>query len=370
MAAITNILSADATPTTGTAPLLAPAPKPKSRLLSLDIVRGFTVLLMVFVDEIGGAYPHLNHSPWNNITLADLVMPWFLFMVGTSLSISLRRYKANGRRVEGTQSALLRAVKLFGLGMLLQGGDWIDSGYIYGYNLATLRFCGILNRIAYAYLVAALTELWVPEAASPTEQCSAAKAHLLLFSGQAWRWLVVSAFVALHLALTLGTYVPSWDSWYGWNHTVCANNSACAEPSVRLATPFTVHCDVRGALATPECSAAGYWDRALFGQAHLGAWMSRRLPECSSCSPGAPDPLYAPSCRWLTYEGAPAWCFAHMYDPEGALATVPTVMNVWLGAHFGRALHFAPLRGRQLLVHWSVCAAALLATGEPEPEGA
>ena len=56
----------------------ATAPKPAVRLASLDVLRGFTVLLMIFVDEIGCAFPHLDHSPWDNVTLADFVMPWFL----------------------------------------------------------------------------------------------------------------------------------------------------------------------------------------------------------------------------------------------------------------------------------------------------
>jgi len=63
-------------------------PSKHRRLLSLDIQRGLTIALMVFADEIGEAYPHLNHSPWSNITMADYVMPWFLFMVGTSMVIS------------------------------------------------------------------------------------------------------------------------------------------------------------------------------------------------------------------------------------------------------------------------------------------
>ena len=111
-------------------------PKPSPRLASLDVLRGFTVLLMIFVDEIGDAYPHLNHSPWNNVTLADFVMPWFLFMVGTSLSLSLRKYtvapetdlqvqggSSVGLRLrdKGTQVVCVRALKLLLLGILLQG---------------------------------------------------------------------------------------------------------------------------------------------------------------------------------------------------------------------------------------------------------
>lgn len=43
--------------------------------------------LMILVDEAGGLVPAINHAPWNGLTLADLVMPFFLFMVGVSLSL-------------------------------------------------------------------------------------------------------------------------------------------------------------------------------------------------------------------------------------------------------------------------------------------
>ena len=57
------------------------------RVRSLDVVRGFTVLLMIFVDNAGSAYAAVNHSPWNGLTLADVVMPFFLFMVGCSVPL-------------------------------------------------------------------------------------------------------------------------------------------------------------------------------------------------------------------------------------------------------------------------------------------
>jgi len=130
----------------------------RQRLASLDIVRGFTVALMVFVDEMGSAYPATNHSPWDAVTVADFVMPWFLFMVGTSISLSLHKIKSRG---DGTIVVLRRSCKLFALGLLLQGGGWFGN-YSYGYNLNELRVCGILNRIGYAYCCAALVEVWIP----------------------------------------------------------------------------------------------------------------------------------------------------------------------------------------------------------------
>lgn len=101
-------------------------------------------------------------------------------------------------------------------------------------------------------------------------------------------------------------------------------------------------------------------------------WMSRRLPQCSSCSPGEPSAVYAPHCHYCHEAGqagcqaAPLrWCFAHIYDPEGALATLPTVMSVWLGVHFGRALRAEGLanRPKHILLHWAACASVLMLLG-------
>lgn len=49
----------------------------KQRLKSLDVFRGLTVALMILVDDAGGVLPTINHSPWNGVTLADFVMPFF-----------------------------------------------------------------------------------------------------------------------------------------------------------------------------------------------------------------------------------------------------------------------------------------------------
>ena len=61
--------------------------------------------------------------------------------------------------------------------------------------------------------------------------------------------------------------------------------------------------------------------------------------QCSTCSPGAPDP-YRPTCQNRYNNTAAPWCFSYIYDPEGVLSTVPTVMSAWLGTHFGAFLCF------------------------------
>lgn len=47
---------------------------------------------MILVDDAGGLLPAINHSPWNGATLADFVMPFFLFIVGVSLGLTYKVY--------------------------------------------------------------------------------------------------------------------------------------------------------------------------------------------------------------------------------------------------------------------------------------
>jgi heparan-alpha-glucosaminide N-acetyltransferase len=45
---------------------------------------------MILVDDAGGVYPRIDHSPWNGCTLADFVMPFFLFIVGVAIALALK----------------------------------------------------------------------------------------------------------------------------------------------------------------------------------------------------------------------------------------------------------------------------------------
>lgn len=53
----------------------------------LGIFVNIIIQLMILVDDAGGAFPSINHSPWFGVTLADFVMPFFLFGVGVSISL-------------------------------------------------------------------------------------------------------------------------------------------------------------------------------------------------------------------------------------------------------------------------------------------
>lgn len=46
--------------------------------------------LMILVDDAGGAFERMDHSPWNGCTLADFVMPFFLFIVGVAIAFAFK----------------------------------------------------------------------------------------------------------------------------------------------------------------------------------------------------------------------------------------------------------------------------------------
>jgi heparan-alpha-glucosaminide N-acetyltransferase len=61
------------------------------RLRSLDVFRGLALTIMIFVNYGGGGYFFFNHSVWNGLTVADLVFPWFIWIMGVSMAISFKK---------------------------------------------------------------------------------------------------------------------------------------------------------------------------------------------------------------------------------------------------------------------------------------
>jgi len=118
------------------------------RLLSLDAFRGATIAAMILVNDAGDdkvAYWPLLHAPWHGWTPTDLVFPFFLFMVGMSLTFSQR---------QGFRPVLVRALKLVALGLLV---NFCTSGFA----LAGWRAAGVLQRIGLCYLLAWLFRRWL-----------------------------------------------------------------------------------------------------------------------------------------------------------------------------------------------------------------
>ncbi len=122
----------------------APAPVARQRLISLDVFRGLTMASMVIVNnpgDWGTVYAPLLHAEWHGWTPTDLIFPFFLFIVGVSITLS--------RKSASWASIARRAAIIFALGLFLAGYPRFD--------LATWRIPGVLQRIAICYLFAAGT---------------------------------------------------------------------------------------------------------------------------------------------------------------------------------------------------------------------
>ncbi len=119
------------------------------RLISLDVFRGITITGMILVNNPGSwsnIYPPLRHAAWHGCTPTDLIFPFFLFIVGVAITLSLTKHKASGEnRTKITLNIFRRSIILFMLGLLLHAFPY--------FNFETLRIPGVLQRISIVYLI-------------------------------------------------------------------------------------------------------------------------------------------------------------------------------------------------------------------------
>lgn len=123
-----------------------------SRLISLDAFRGFTIMLMILVNNPGSwdyVFSPLKHAVWHGCTPTDLVFPFFLFIMGTAMAFSFaRRLEESASRWPIYLQIFKRTVLLIFLGLFM--------AWYLRWNLATLRFPGVLQRIGLCYFFASM----------------------------------------------------------------------------------------------------------------------------------------------------------------------------------------------------------------------
>ncbi|WVZ51351.1 hypothetical protein U9M48_002504 [Paspalum notatum var. saurae] len=310
----------------------ATTPRPRGqRLASLDVFRGITVVLMIVVDDVGGLVPAISHSPWDGVTLADFVFPFFLFISGVSLTFA---YKRVANKELATKNAVIRASKLFLLGLLLQGGFFHSiHDLTYGVDVRKIRLMGVLQRIAIAYLTVALCEIWLRGSASDDIGTNG-NGLINRYRHQLFVGLVLTV---TYTALLYGMYVPDWE------FDVTSTDNTLRH--------FMVKCGVRGDTG-PGCNAVGMIDRRVLGIHHL--YTHPVYLKTVQCSINSPENGPLPS-------GAPTWCEAP-FDPEGLLSSLMAIVTCLIGLQIGHVIvHFK--RHGDRIVWWSIPSLSLLIVG-------
>lgn len=130
---------------------------PGLRLASLDVFRGLTIAAMMLVNNAGDwnhVFWPLDHSEWNGWTPTDLIFPFFLFIVGVCLSFSFVSRQLRG---ESRAQLLLHSVQRSSLILLI--GLFLAGFPVY--RLASLRYYGVLQRIAVVYLIVSGVTLYL-----------------------------------------------------------------------------------------------------------------------------------------------------------------------------------------------------------------
>lgn len=121
-------------------------------MLSLDFFRGITIAAMILVNNPGNwahVYPPLLHAQWHGWTPTDLIFPFFLFIVGVSITLAFSTKKETKLAPRDLYPKIIRrTLILFALGLFLNGFPFFD--------FTTIRIPGVLQRIAVCYFFATL----------------------------------------------------------------------------------------------------------------------------------------------------------------------------------------------------------------------
>lgn len=257
------------------------------RLLSIDIFRGLTVILMTIVNnpgDWGHIYAPLEHAEWHGYTLTDLVFPSFLFIVGISTVLS-----------KPSEDQLLkifkRALRIFLLGLSLsffskiKAGDYTLVLRLLAMALATVAFLGDYPLRRQFWVAVGAFVLLIGLCFSGIEDFKHVRIPGVLQRIAVVYWVVSLLHAYTSLRVQIGVFMASLIGYWALMHFV----------------------------EVPGIGAA-----SLEVNKNLAAWLDNHLLE---------GHLWATSKTW---------------DPEGILSTLPAVATGLAGLFAGRYLQGSP----------------------------
>jgi len=279
-----------------------------SRLLSLDVFRGITILGMILVNNPGSwsyVYPPLLHANWHGITPTDLIFPFFLFIVGVAITFSIQKQVDIGKsKAEVIQKAGLRSLIIFLLGLFLAGFPYFGGSEMPEPRIFWYVF--LLAHVPFALLIREITR-------QKRAKVTYAKRTQLIWTGILLFFTVLTLVVGLpyfdlsslripgvlqRIALVYIVSVVVF-LYFGWKNQI-----------LLLGALLIVYWLLMTWVPVPGVGAAN-----LEPETNLGAWLDRTLLST--------DHLWSQSKVW---------------DPEGLLSTIPAVGTGILGMLAGALL--------------------------------
>ncbi|XP_014448227.1 heparan-alpha-glucosaminide N-acetyltransferase [Tupaia chinensis] len=288
-----------------------PAASPH-RLRCVDTFRGIALILMVFVNYGGGKYWYFKHASWNGLTVADLVFPWFVFIMGSSIFLSMTSMLQRGcSKFRLLGKIAWRSFLLICIGIVI-----VNPNYCLGpLSWDKVRIPGVLQRLGVTFFVVAVLELLF---AKPVpENCASERSCLSLRDvTSSWpQWLVILMLESIWLGLTFFLPVPGCPKGYLGPGGI---------------GDFGKY---------PNCTggAAGYIDHLLLGADHL----------------------YKHPSSTVLYHTEVA------YDPEGILGTINSIVMAFLGVQAGKILLYYKDRTKDILIRFTAwcCILGLISIG-------
>lgn len=120
----------------------------KERLISLDVFRGFTILLMTIVNNPGSwaaIYPPLAHAEWHGCTPTDLVFPFFIFIMGSAIPFAMPTKQFD---YSVFNKIIVRSLRIFCLGLFL---NYFSKIELLGLEVISLLLLRLIITFAVAY---------------------------------------------------------------------------------------------------------------------------------------------------------------------------------------------------------------------------
>jgi predicted acyltransferase len=264
----------------------------KERLISLDVFRGFTILLMTIVNNPGSwdhIYPPLEHAEWNGCTPTDLVFPFFIFIMAVAISFAMPNKQFDSATFNKTT---IRALRIFCLGLFLNFFGKIE---LFGLQGIPLLLGKLVITIGVSYALLGNFSLKI-------------KTYLTLFVFALLLFLAYSGIEAYQEVRIPGV-LQRIGIVYFFVSLLYLKTSQKAQLLTAIAL-LLAYWGLMALVPVPGIGAANFEKGT-----NLGAWLDSVLLE------------------------GHMWIFSKTWDPEGILSTIPAIASGMIGLLIGQLIN-------------------------------